>query len=173
MWRLVHAVALLFLLLAFVPVTVTAVNEEKYGYITIEDMNITLDDGKAYIDIHYSLDEPTRLIVLLLGKQDLKNRLLRVLNYEDAEFEHIGMNQARLVVKDVSYNYGRGVYWFPAHKFNIMIPTLRVITPQTSREFLSTWRYPMALDISTVPTDFASFVGRLEISFCRTSLQFT
>jgi len=69
MWRLADAVALLFLLLAFVPVTVTAVNEEKYGYITIEDMNITLDDGKAYIDIHYSLDEPTRLIVLLLGNR--------------------------------------------------------------------------------------------------------
>jgi len=119
-----------------------AVNENKYGYITVEELNITLDEGRAYIDIQYSLDEPTRLIVLLLGKQDLKNRLLRVLNYEDAEVVHIGMNQARFIVKDVSYNYGRGIYWFPAHRFNIMIPTLRVITPQTSRVFLSTGEIP-------------------------------
>jgi len=121
---------------------VTAVNEEKYGYITVKDMNITLDDGRAYIDVRYNLDEPTRLIVLLLGKQDLKNRLLRVLNYEDAEVVHIGMDQARLIVKDVSYNYGRGVYWFPAHRFNIMIPSLQVVTPQTSRVFLSTREIP-------------------------------
>jgi len=134
------AVTVGFLLFFLVPVT--AVNEEKYGYITVKDMNITLDDGRAYIDVRYNLDEPTRLIVLLLGKQDLKNRLLRVLNYEDAEVVHIGMDQARLIVKDVSYNYGRGVYWFPAHRFNIMIPSLQVVTPQTSRVFLSTREIP-------------------------------
>jgi len=134
------AVTIGFLLFFLVPVT--AVNEDKYGYITVKDMKITLDDGKAYIDIRYNLDEPTRLIVLLLGKQDLKNRLLRVLNYEDAEVVHIGMDQARLIVKDVSYNYGRGVYWFPAHRFNIMVPSLQVITPQTTRVFMSTREIP-------------------------------
>lgn len=128
--------------LLFFIIPVIAVTEEKYGYITVKDMNITLERGKAYIDIHYTLDEPTRLIVLLLGKQDLKNRLLRILNYEDAEFVHIGMDKASLIVKDVSYNYGRGVYWFPAHRFNIMIPSLRVITPQTSRIFQATREIP-------------------------------
>jgi hypothetical protein len=128
--------------LLFFIIPVAAINEDKYGYITIKDMNITLEQGKAYIDISYTLDEPTRLIVLLLGKQDLKNRLLRILNYEDAEFVHIGMDRARLIVKDVSYNYGRGVYWFPAHRFNIMIPSLRVVTPQTSRVFQSTREIP-------------------------------
>ncbi len=123
-------------------IPVTAVNEEKYGYITIRDMTVTLDKGMAHINVHYTLDEPTRLIVLLLGKQDLKNRLLRVLNYDDAEFVHIGLDEARLIVRDVSYNYGRGVYWFPAHRFNIMIPSLQVITPQTTRVFTATREIP-------------------------------
>jgi hypothetical protein len=52
------------------------------------------------------------------------------------------MDKASLIVKDVSYNYGRGVYWFPAHRFNIMIPSLRVVTPQTSRIFQATREIP-------------------------------
>ncbi|MCQ8893914.1 MAG: hypothetical protein NQU46_04710 [Methanolinea sp.] len=129
------AVAIGCLLVCAIPAT--AVNEEKYGYITIQNVDITLEKNQARIDIQYSLDEPTRLIVLLLGKQDLKNRLLHVLNYEDAEVLQIEMNRANLVVKDVSYNYGRGIYWFPSHQFNVVIPFLRITTPQTSREYHS------------------------------------
>jgi len=124
-------------ILSFV-LPVVAANEDKYGYITIQNVDITLEKGKANIDVQYSLDEPTRLIVLLLGKQDLKNRILKVLNYEEAEVVEIEMNRANLVVNDVSYNYGSRIYWFPAHQFNVFIPTLRITTPQISREFCST-----------------------------------
>lgn len=127
------AVTVGFLLLLATPVT--GGNGEKYGYVTVRDVAITLEKDQATIDVRYTLDEPTRLIVLLLGKHDLRNRLLRVLNYEDAEFVRIGLDEARLVVRDVSYNYGRGVYWFPAHKFNIVIPSLRVTTPQVTRTY--------------------------------------
>lgn len=121
---------------------VLADNEEKYGYITVENVDITLEKGMANIDIRYTLDEPTRLIVFLLGKQDLKNRILKVLNYDDARVVDIEMDRASLVVDDVSYNYGRGVYWFPSHEFNVRIPSLRITTPQISREFFSTYMIP-------------------------------
>ncbi len=124
-----------------VPVFATT-NTDKYGYITIEAVDITLDGGKATIDMKYTLDEPTRVIVLLLGKQDLKNRLLTVLNYEDAEVKNLDLNSAELVVDDISYSYGRGVYWFPSHTFNVLISTLRITTPQVSREYAAVIEIP-------------------------------
>jgi len=114
-----------------------AASPDKYGYITIRDVDITLSGDQARINVNYTLDEPTRVIVLLLGKQDLKSRLLMVLNYQDAEVQAIELDHAELVVDDVSYSYGRGVYWFPEHEFNGIIPFLRVTTPQVSREYIS------------------------------------
>lgn len=139
------AIAVVLILLAALAMPVFAANEDKYGYITIENVAITLDRGKANIDVQYSLDEPTQVIVFLLGKQDLKSRIVRVLNYEDAQVTRIDMNRAELVVEDVSYNYGRGIYWFPSHQFNVIIPSLRVTTPQASREYVSTRELPNGL----------------------------
>jgi hypothetical protein len=129
------AIAMCLIFLAVLAAPALAENTDKYGYITIQAVDITLDEGKANINVRYTLDEPTRVIVLLLGKQDLKNRLLTVLNYEDAEVKNLDLNSAELVVDDVSYSYGRGVYWFPSHTFNVLIPTLRITTPQVSREY--------------------------------------
>jgi hypothetical protein len=130
------AVCLIFLAAAVIPASAAA-NNDKYGYITIEAVDISLEGSQASITVDYTLDEPTRVIVLLLGKQDLKNRLLTVLNYDDAEVKSIDLNRAELVVDDVSYSYGRGVYWFPEHVFNVIVPSLRVTTPQVVREYSS------------------------------------
>ncbi len=131
-------IAVLCLVLFGITAPVLAVNEEKYGYITVQSVDINLVKDGAEIQINYTLDEPTRLLVLLLGKQDLKNRLLRVLNFDDAKVTYIEMDQARLQVDDVSYDYGRGIYWFPEHKFNVIIPSLTVRTPQLTREYIYT-----------------------------------
>jgi hypothetical protein len=133
-------VCLIFMTVLTAPALATTT--DKYGYITIQAVNITLDGEKANIDVNYTLDEPTRVIVLLLGKQDLKNRLLTVLNYDDAEVKNIDLNNAELVVDDVSYSYGRGVYWYPSHTFNVLIPTLRITTPQVSREYAAVNEIP-------------------------------
>lgn len=135
-------IAVCLILLAVFTVPALATSTDKYGYITIEAVDITLDEGKANIDVQYTLDEPTRVIVLLLGKQDLKSRLLTVLNYEDAEVKDLDLNSAKLVVDDVSYSYGKGVYWFPAHTFNVLIPTLKITTPQVSREYAGITEIP-------------------------------
>jgi len=128
-------IAVCFFFLAGLAIPVSAAAADKNGYITIHDVEITLVGDQANINVNYTLDEPTRVIVLLLGKQDLKTRLLTVLNYEDADIKTVELNRAELVVDDASYAYGRGVYWFPEHNFNGIIPKLRIITPQVSREF--------------------------------------
>lgn len=131
------AIAVCLLILATIALPVAAATNDKSGYVTIESVDVSLDGGKANMRVGYSLDEPTRVIVLLLGKQDLKNRLLTALNYDDAEIRNIDLESADLVVEDVSYSYGRGVYWFPEHTFNIIVPHVRVTTPQVTREYFA------------------------------------
>jgi predicted S18 family serine protease len=131
-------IAVLLIVITALAIPALAADDERYGYIKVENMDIILDKDQANINLEYTLDEPTRVIVLLLGKQDLKNRILKIVNYEDAKVTSLDMDRAELVVEDISYNYGRGIYWFPDHQFNVIIPTLRIITPQTSKEFSST-----------------------------------
>ena len=120
---------------------VLAANDERYSYITINDMTINLEKDQANIKVNYSIDTGTQLIVYLLGKQDLKNKLLKVLNYEDAIVKSVEMNSAEIQVNDISYDYGKGIYWFPEHEFNVLIPNLKVVSPQVTREYRNTKKF--------------------------------
>jgi hypothetical protein len=129
----VIAVCLIFLAVAVIPIST---NNDKYGYITIEaGRHQSRGANHHNHGLYPRRADPGHF--LLLGKQDLKNRLLTVLNYDDAEVKSIDLNRAELVVDDVSYSYGRGVYWFPEHVFNVVVPSLRVTTPQVEREYSS------------------------------------
>jgi hypothetical protein len=134
----VSAIAVLCIFVVGMAVPVLAANEERYSYITINDMTINLEKDQANIRVNYSIDTGTQLIVYLLGKQDLKNKLLKVLNYEDATVKNVEMNSAEIVINDISYDYGKGIYWFPEHEFNVVIPNLRIVSPQVSREYHNT-----------------------------------
>jgi len=137
-----HALAVLILLIIFCTVPALAANEDRYSYITIEDVQIKLDNGTAVVHVSYSVDEGTRFIFFLLGKQDLKNKLLKILNYEDAKIQRIDLSSADLVVDNASLSYGKGVYWYPAHKFNVVIPSLTVQSPQATRKFINQTEFP-------------------------------
>ena len=138
------AVALLCLVLAglFMVPAVTAANDERYGYITVESVQVQLQNDTALVDVHYSVDEGTRLIFFLLGKQDLKNKLLKILNYDDAEIRHLDLSSAEMVVQEASYSYGNGIYWYPSHQFNVVIPKLTVVSPQVVRNYTNTNVFP-------------------------------
>jgi hypothetical protein len=135
------AIAVLGIFLISMAMPVLAANDERYSYITINDMTINLDKDQANIKVNYSIDTGTQLIVYLLGKQDLKNKLLKVLNYEDATVKSVEMNSAEIQVNDISYDYGKGIYWFPEHEFNVLIPSLKVVSPQVTREYLNTKKF--------------------------------
>jgi hypothetical protein len=136
-----RAIALLCMIVISMAMPVLAANDERYSYITINDMTINLDKDQANIKVNYSIDTGTQLIVYLLGKQDLKNKLLKVLNYEDAIVKNVEMNSAEIQVNDISYDYGKGIYWFPEHEFNVLIPNLKVVSPQVTREYRNTKKF--------------------------------
>ncbi len=138
-----RAAALLCLFcIGLIIVPAIAANDERYGYITVDSVKIQLENDTAHVDVHYAVDEGTRLIFFLLGKQDLKNKLLKILNYDDAQMQHINLSDAEFVVNDAAYSYGNGIYWYPAHQFNVAIPKLTVVTPQVVRNYTNTNLFP-------------------------------
>ena len=137
----VRVIAVLCLIIMSMAMPVLAANDERYSYIKINDMTINLEKDQANIKVNYTIDPGTQLIVYLLGKQDLKNKLLKVLNYEDATVKNVEMNSAEILINDISYDYGKGIYWFPEHEFNVVIPNLRVVSPQVTREYRNTKKF--------------------------------
>ena len=136
------AVVLLILLTIGMAVPVMAANEDRYSYITVQEIQILLDNGNAIIHVNYKVEENTRFIFFLLGKQDLKNKLMKILNYKDAQMKHIDLSSAEFTVEDASLSYGNGIYWYPSHTFNIAIPMLSVKSPQAIKNFTMTREFP-------------------------------
>jgi hypothetical protein len=134
------AVLLLLLICAITPVF--AAEEDRYGYLKISTIDVQLDNGTALIHVNYTVDEGTRFIFFLFGKQDLKNKLLKILNYDDAQINYINLSSAEFSVDDASVSYGDGIYWYPAHSFNVVIPNLTVRSPQVTRNFSMVNEFP-------------------------------
>ncbi len=138
----VRAAALLFIVLICIVAPVFAVEEDRYGYLKVSDILIQLDNGTAVIHVNYTVDDSTRFIFFLFGKQDLKNKLLKILNYDDAQMTHINLSSAEFTVDQASYSYGDGIYWYPAHSFNVVIPNLTVMSPQVTKNFSMVKEFP-------------------------------
>jgi len=137
-----RAIALLILLSLCIVAPVLAANEDRYSYIKVSDIVVHLDNGTALIHVNYTVDDGTRFIFFLLGKQDLKNKLLKILNYDDAHMQHIDLSSAEFTVDCASFSYGNGVYWYPTHDFNVVIPNLTVTSPQTVKNFTMVNQFP-------------------------------
>jgi hypothetical protein len=137
-----YAVVLLILVTISMAVPVMAANDDRYSYITIQEIQIQLDNGSAVIHVNYKVEENTRFIFFLLGKQDLRNKLMKILNYEDAQMKRIDLSSADFTVNDASLSYGNGIYWYPSHTFNIAVPLLSVRSPQAVKNFTMTREFP-------------------------------
>jgi len=137
-----HALAFLMLLIVSLAAPALAASEDRYSYITVEDVHILLVNGTAVIHVNYTVDEGTRILFFLLGKQDLKTKLLKILNYEEAKIQRIDLSSADFTVENASYSYGKGIFWYPSHTFNVVIPSLIVQSPQTTRNFTNTKQFP-------------------------------
>jgi hypothetical protein len=138
--RTAACISLILIVLCIAPAA--AASDERYGYITLESVQIQLHNDTALIDMHYSVDEGTRFIFFLLGKQDLKNKLIAILNFNDAQMQFVNLSDAEFEVDQAAYSYGNGVYWFPTHQFNVVIPKLTVVSPQVVRNFTNTNLFP-------------------------------
>jgi len=137
-----RAIVCIGLLLIVLVAPVAADNDQRYGYISLESVQIQLHNDTAIIDMHYSVDEGTRIIFFLLGEQDLKNKLETILNFNNTRMQYINLTDAEFAVDQVSYSYGNGIYWFPTHQFNLLIPELSVSSPQVIRNYSNTNLFP-------------------------------
>jgi hypothetical protein len=148
-----YAVVLLLILFTLsMSVPVMAANADRYSYITVEDVQIKLNNGSANIHVNYKVDEGTRFIFFILGKQDLKNKLMKILNYQDAQMNRIDLSSADFTVQDAALSYGDGIFWYPSHNFNVVIPVLTVKTPQVTRNFTMTKEFPAGIGYFTTAT---------------------
>ncbi len=138
----VRTAALLFVVLICIVAPVFAAEEDRYGYLKVSDIQIQLDNGTAVIHVNYTVDDSTRFIFFLFGKQDLKSKLLKILNYDDAQMKYINLSSAEFTVDQASYSYGDGIYWYPAHTFNVVIPNLTVMSPQVTKNFIMVKEFP-------------------------------
>lgn len=121
---------------------------ERYSYIAVKDVTIQLERADASITMNYTIDGGISFLVLLLGKSDLRQKALTILNFDDARVDHLDLNRIEVYVDNVSEDYGQGSYWFPAHRFGVTIPSLTVITPQDTKRYEN---------ISTFPEGFGYF----------------
>jgi len=154
-----HALVVLVLLLfCYTAPAALAASDDRYSYITVQDVLIRLDNGTAVIHVNYSVDEGTRFIFFLLGKQDLKNKLLKILNYDDAKIQRIDLSSADFTVYNASLSYGKGIYWYPSHDFNVVIPSLTVQSPQTTKTFINTTYFPEGMGFFSRQDPQASLV---------------
>ena len=136
------AVAVFVIILLGITTPVMAAEEMRYGYIQVQDVAVHLKNDTAVINVNYTVDEGTRIIFFLLGKQDLKNRLYHILNYDGAQMRRINLSSAEFTVDGAAYSYGKGIYWYPSHTFNVVIPSLTIRSPQITRTFSMTNVFP-------------------------------
>jgi hypothetical protein len=139
------AVALLIIVSLCLVTPALAANEDRYGYLKVQEVTVTLENGTAAIHVNYTVDEGTRFIFFLLGKQDLKKKLLKILNYEEAQIVRIDLSSADIIVEDAAFSYGDGIYWYPSHEFNVAIPNLTIRTPQVTRNFTMVKAFPAGM----------------------------
>lgn len=124
----------ILLLLCCCCMPVAAQTDSRYSYITFNEVLITLEETKATVTVDYSVDSGVQILVMLLGNQDLKNKIEKAMNFKGATVKTADLNRAVLEVESASYNYGDKSYWFPLHTFLVTIPKVTIQTPQTTRE---------------------------------------
>jgi hypothetical protein len=137
----------LVLMLVFALVApAVAAGEERYSYITVEDVTIRLEKADAVVTMNYTIDGGIGFLVLLLGKSDLKQKVLNILDFENAEVQRLDLKHAEVRVKNISNDYGKGLYWLPAHRFGVVVPSLTIITSQDVKHYENVSDFPDGLD---------------------------
>lgn len=129
------AVAVVLMLITVLAAPALAVSDERYSYITVEDVTIQLEKEDAVVTMNYRIDDGIGLLVLLLGKSDLNRKLLDILNFDDASIQSADLRRAVVLVENASNDYGRGSYWFPEHRFAVVVPSLTIIAPHDVRHY--------------------------------------
>jgi len=135
------AFLLIFFLLSGAIHTLAA-EPDTHGYIDIHNVTIILKPGYADVQVSYTLDDAFRFLILMFGENDVKARLLSMLNFENVTLERMDYDSADLRVYETKPVYGDGLYWFPAHQFETIIPNLTITSNQSSQHLQNVTKIP-------------------------------
>lgn len=129
------AVGLVLMLVSALVAPAVAAGEERYSYITVKDVTVRLEKADAVVTMNYTIDDGIGFLVLLLGKSDLRQKALEILNFNDASVQHLDLERIEVRVKDASNDYGQGSYWFPAHRFGVVVPSLTIVVSGDAKHY--------------------------------------
>ena len=71
-----YAIALLIIFILCLVTPALAANEDRYGYIKVQDVTVRLDNGTAAIHVNYAVDEGTRFIFFFTGKTGSQEKVV-------------------------------------------------------------------------------------------------
>lgn len=114
---------------------VLANGENRYGYLYISSVEYTMKNMDADIVVRYQIEPWLSFLVYLFGKQDLKKRILGVLQYpeygyestQSVTFSYVNSEYAVLSVRNAALDNQDNSYWIRPHSFGCTIPTLTFI----------------------------------------------
>lgn len=115
-----------------------AAETNRYSYLTVDRVAINLSGTEATVVVDYRVDPGIAPLVAIFGRGDLHQKVRRVLGFEDGRVVAMSLDRAELVVEKASMDYGEGSYWFPAHTFGVVVPSLTVSSPQSTRQLVQT-----------------------------------
>jgi hypothetical protein len=122
-----------------------AAETNRYSYLSVDRVAINLSGTQATIVADYRIDPGIRPLVAIFGRGDLHQKVRRVLGFEDARVVELSLDRAEIVVDRASMDYGEGSYWFPAHTFGVVVPSLTVSSPQDTRQLTRTDAFPRGM----------------------------
>lgn len=110
----------------------------RYSYLSVDKVAINLSGTEATVVVDYRVDPGIAPLVAIFGRGDLHQKVRRVAGFEEGRIVALSMERAELVVEQAAMDYGEGSYWFPAHTFGVVVPSLTISTPQSTRQLAQT-----------------------------------
>lgn len=113
--------------------------KNRFGYLYVTSVEYTMKNADAEIVIRYSVEPWISFLVFLFGKEDLKKRILGILQYpetgyentQDVTFSYVDNHYAVLQVRNAALDNQDNSYWIRPHSFGCTIPTLLFIISDT------------------------------------------
>lgn len=127
----------------------------RYGYLTINSIDVSLIGTTAEITVDYKIEPWIKILVITLGREDLKKRILGVINYPDAgreqivTFKYFNDKKAIITVTNTVIDYHDGSFWYNQHEFGTIIPRIVFHISDTDKK----WYY----NIKLMPKGFGYF----------------
>ena len=128
--------------------------ENRYGYLQVQSVEYTMKNMDAEIVVTYRVEPWISFLVYLFGKQDLKKRVLGILQYpekgyeslQNVEFTYVTSDYAVLKVTNAALDNQDNSYWIRPHSFGCTIPKLTfIITADDIKAFTNVKDMPKGI----------------------------